>query len=337
MHDISCFDALSRAWNRMKGILFRPFSLDKWLILGFCAWLAGLFDNWSGPFSFNFGQDFEPLHKGLRPVLACLKKFFSSHQPFSARLSEALGITATTLAIIVLIAAVVFVLSIAATLLALWVKSRFEFIFIDNLAMNNPEVIMPWRKYKNAGNSVFVFKLIIWTVSFMVFALMLITAFISLLPWIKHRAVHEEFTLPGWKVIAALGVIALLWIMFTLFVSLISFFFKELVLVIMYRKNLNALQGCYLFLGLLRDNLWLFVRYWLMKLALCLAFGVAVLLLILMTCCLAAIPLLIPYIGTVVLLPAFVFFRLLGMELLAAVGPELNVFPEPAPPQPAQK
>ena len=39
---ISYVQPLSRAWERMRQILFDPFELAKWLVLGFSAWLAGL-------------------------------------------------------------------------------------------------------------------------------------------------------------------------------------------------------------------------------------------------------------------------------------------------------
>src|SRR5660397_118435 len=35
---------LSLGWDRMKKALFHPFDLNKWLRVGFTAWLAGLTD-----------------------------------------------------------------------------------------------------------------------------------------------------------------------------------------------------------------------------------------------------------------------------------------------------
>ena len=39
---ISFVEPLSRAWERMRRMLFSPFELGRWLVLGFSAWLAGL-------------------------------------------------------------------------------------------------------------------------------------------------------------------------------------------------------------------------------------------------------------------------------------------------------
>ena len=40
---IEYIEALSRAWNRMTTALFEPFDIGKWFVLGFTAFLAGLF------------------------------------------------------------------------------------------------------------------------------------------------------------------------------------------------------------------------------------------------------------------------------------------------------
>ena len=53
------------------------------------------------------------------------------------------------------------------------------------------------------------------------------------------------------------------------------------------------------------------------------------------TCCLACCFLLVPFVGTVVLLPILVFKRAYSLYYLAQYGPEYDVFPPPAPPPPS--
>ena len=42
--EISIVDPLSQAMTWSRDVLFRPFDLTKWFVLGFCAWLAMLCD-----------------------------------------------------------------------------------------------------------------------------------------------------------------------------------------------------------------------------------------------------------------------------------------------------
>ena len=45
---IGYIEPFSRAWDRMKIALFNPFSLNKWFVIGFNAFLAGLLDGYHG-------------------------------------------------------------------------------------------------------------------------------------------------------------------------------------------------------------------------------------------------------------------------------------------------
>ena len=51
-----------------------------------------------------------------------------------------------------------------------------------------------------------------------------------------------------------------------------------------------------------------------------------VLLALVATCCLGACLLIIPFVGTVALLPVPVFFRAYSLEYMAQFGPEYRVF-----------
>lgn len=318
----------------MLRILFKPFSLDKWLVLGFCVWLAYMFENLGGSFNLNLGKLSGSGSAGndLGPIWPWLKKLLLSNKPLYARLADLLGVNPGTLLIVFAGIGIVLIIGLIITVTVLWLKSRFEFILIENLALNKADITASWKKFKQLGNSAFAFRIVVWLLSLAVMAFLALTSFLCFITWLKKCAVNEKLVYPGWHTAAAIILMFILWLTVSLILSLINFFFKEFVLVIMYKKRNNAVRACYYFFELLKEQTWLFIRYLLMKIAVYLAFGVAVIIIIVMTCCLAVLPLIIPYVGTVILLPAFVFFRLLGMEMLAGFGSEFSVFPESEPP-----
>jgi hypothetical protein len=73
------------------------------------------------------------------------------------------------------------------------------------------------------------------------------------------------------------------------------------------------------------------------------AIGILIVMVVLVTCCCAGCLLLLPYLGTVLLLPVLVFRRAYPLYFLAQFGPEYDVFPPPSaaplspglPPMPA--
>ena len=76
--------------------------------------------------------------------------------------------------------------------------------------------------------------------------------------------------------------------------------------------------------GLLADRLGLFVLYLLFKILIAFAIGILAILVFCATCCLAAVP----YLGTVILLPLFVFHRAYSLYFLEQFGPAWQVFIE---------
>ena len=50
-HDVSVITPIGMAWRRMVRVCFDPFRIEKWFVLGFCAFLAHL---GTGGMSFNF-------------------------------------------------------------------------------------------------------------------------------------------------------------------------------------------------------------------------------------------------------------------------------------------
>jgi hypothetical protein len=55
--EISVVEPVSPALEHVKRMLFKPFDLGKWFVIGFCAWLAGLGES-GGGFNGNFSNSF---------------------------------------------------------------------------------------------------------------------------------------------------------------------------------------------------------------------------------------------------------------------------------------
>ena len=62
------------------------------------------------------------------------------------------------------------------------------------------------------------------------------------------------------------------------------------------------------------------------------AIGAIVFMAIIVTCCIAACFLALPFVGTVLLLPILVFKRAYALYFLAQFGPQYDVFPPPPAP-----
>lgn len=130
MH-ISVTDPLGHAWHRMVQILFQPFAVEKWFVLGFAAWLAHLGE---GAFQFNF-QLPGPV-PGPAPAPG-VDPFDQLKQWLAQNLHWLLPL---------LIA--VFVVIVAFWVLFTWIQCRGQFIFLEGICRDRAEIVRPWKQYR---------------------------------------------------------------------------------------------------------------------------------------------------------------------------------------------
>ncbi len=298
--NIAYFDPLSRAWNRMTTALFKPFDIGKWFVVGFTAFLAGLMDwpeggsNDKGRGDTDFGEilDFPDL---ARQWLADNPGWF----------------TLIVMGLLLLIAFVV---------LLIWLSSRGKFMFLDNVVHDRAKVSQPWREYKMHGNSLFVWRLCFGIVCLAIFAIFAIMCFN-----LASDIYYDEFSFSH-HVLEIIGLVVLALLLFVV-IAYISLFLTDFVVPIMYKNNITALQGWSRYLALF-EKYWLrFILYGLIVFVLWIFVVMFVFIVGILTCCVGFLLLIIPYIGSVILLPISYPFRSFSLEFLQQFGPEFDVFP----------
>lgn len=305
--NVSVTAPVGQAIDRVKEMLFRPFDPAKWFVIGFCAWLAQL---GSSGFNGNFGGSNR--HDG------------GSAAEWARHVWE---YVVANLAWIIPLAATILLFVIALSLLFVWLSSRGRFMFLHCVALNRAEIQIPWNRFAAQGNSLFLFRVVLGLIGLLP-VLTLLTV-IGVAIW---RMVEQHGPTAGALAVAiaaGFGLIAII----LLFV-VIEKLTEDFVVPIMFRQGLRIREGWRVLFGLLRAHSGDFVVYLLFQVVLSVVVGLALLMIILITCCIAGCLMAIPYLGTVLLLPLFVFWRAYSIYYLAQYGPEFNVFPPPVEPTP---
>jgi len=292
---VSVIDPIGPAVTRVKEILFKPFDLTKWFVIGFCAWLAGLGER-GGGFNFNFN--------------------FPRHGE-SHHIKE---IVIENLCWAIPVAAIGFVLMLAIGVVICWLSSRGKFMFLHCVAQNKAEVKIPWRKFRQQGNSLFVFRLVAVIIAAVCIAV-LAGAMIFLIILISGN--KGGVIAPA--VVGLVSVISLL-IAVSIFMALLMKFTKDFVVPIMFLGTIRCMDGWRQFLKILSVNKARFALYILFQIVIGMAIGGIILAAAVCTCCCACCFMAIPYIGTVVLLPLLIFSRAYSVFYLSQYGAELDVF-----------
>src|SRR5213596_266664 len=290
---IEIFRPFGEAFELMKKILFQPFDLKKWLVIGFAAWLANLCGGGGGfNYRYNRREEMQKVNEALsqipHPILV-------------------IGVCILIWFILILI------------VLVAWLRARGCFMFIDCIAKNRGAIAEPWRDFRKEGNSYFLFSLLVGF-AFLIFAALL--SFPFMLPIIRGVTflhIHDVYlisTIVVWAFVVILLVLA--W-------SLIANF----VVPVMYRRRCGASKAFGIVVRLIAAYPGEILLYGLFLIVLALATAIVACAATCATCCIAAIP----YIGTVILLPVFVLLRSFSLLFLRQFGPDYDVWATFVPPE----
>jgi hypothetical protein len=307
LKQISVIDPIGEAFGVMKKILFQPFDMEKWFVMGFCVWIS-LLGQGGGSGGGNNFNSFNN-NNGGGGAMDQFKNFFFEH-----------------MAIIILIAVVAMVIMTAISITMTWLSSRGRFMFMDCVARNYGAVKWPWREYKREGNSLFLFRLIVGFTNLLFILILIGSIGFMVYAFLENPTI---MTVP----IIILTIIALsIALLVVLSLLVVLQFTEDFIIPIMHTHRLGCMAAWGELWTLINDgNIWHFVLYHLFKIVIGMMVGLAVLVFVLATCCIGCCAMMIPYIGVVVTLPVHVFCRAYSACYLRQYGSWFDVFVEPEP------
>ncbi len=301
---------LERAWSRMKTILFHPFELETWIVLGFASFLAALGESggaWANSYRYTLHSE-ESGAEGFRAVVR-----------------RVLDVLDNPVWVVLIVFA--FLIVLALVVLFLWVSSRAKFIFLDDVLYDRAAIVEPWKRFQRLGDSLFLWHLAYSAICFLLMLLLVVPLLVVLWNGIEG----------GWlaaRVVSLMG-LALLIAVLAIAIIFVKMLLNNFVVPVMYRDDLTATAAWGRFLPLFGEHFLRFVLYALFLFVLAIAVAVVIFVAGCATLCCGFILLAIPYLGSVLLLPLTVTYRAYGPEFLAQFGPDWSVLPAPPAAEPA--
>lgn len=297
---IEIFKPFGEGFELMKKILFQPFDLKKWLVIGFGGFLASL--------SGGFTSSFNPLSSwSTREDNKAIGDSF--HEVWSDGQIELWVIGLIAIGALIILALV---------LVLAWVGARGRFIFTDCIVRNRAAIVAPWKEFRAEANSFFIFSVLA--------LLTLITfAIIGVLGLALPLILHGDGSRPGTALLIAFCVFlfAVACVAFGLALTL------QLIIPVMYRQRCRAMNAFGQTLRLIAAHPGPVLLYMLFFLVLVIAAAVISCAVTCATCCIAAIP----YVGTVILLPIPVTLGAFSLLFLRQFGPDYDVWAGFMPPE----
>jgi hypothetical protein len=276
----------------MKAMLFRPFDLARWLTIAFAAFISG---SWGSGANLRWNQ----WSRGNWSYRMHRYDDFSDG-----------SIPAWLIALIV----VGVLLAIVLAFVWMWVTARGRFIFTDCIVKNRAAITEPWREYRREGNSYFLFSIVVgFGIVFLValFILMIVVP-LGLFSHDHDTAINFGLAL------VPLICFGFVFVFILLFVALVS----HLMVPVMYRRRCLAREAFVDVTKLVFHNPGPFLLFVLFMIALALSVAVVGTIVACATCCVGGLP----YISTVLLLPAIVWLAAYRLLFLRQFGDQYDVW-----------
>ncbi|MDP9099738.1 MAG: hypothetical protein M3N48_12220 [Verrucomicrobiota bacterium] len=280
------------AFEWMKAMLFRPFDLVRWLTIAFAAFISG---SWGSGANFRWKQ----WSRGDWSYR------FHRHGDFSDG-----SIPAWLIALIV----VGVLLAIVLAFVWLWVTARGRFIFTDCIVKNRAAIAEPWREFRREGNSYFLYSIV---VGFGIAFLAAVFIMVIVLPLGLFSDNHDAAINFGLALVPLIS-FGFIFVLLIVLVALIS----HLMVPVMYRRRCLAREAFVDVTRLIFHNPAPFALFVLFMIALAIGLALVGTVVMCATCCIGGLP----YINTVLLLPAIVWLAAYRLLFLRQFGDQYDVW-----------
>ena len=274
---------ISMSWYWMVQILFRPFSLKKWIMLGIIILLAGQMGGGGGggggkkadsdkfkkvsntELSLNIEapvpSEFSVQSEKPNDIIPSVP-VFPQPKNMLRMLSSGAPIIPAPLALL-LIAILLFVGLMI--ILWMWVVSNFSFVFIDSIVKNDASLRVPYHRNKPQGRSYFYWIAIFSSIAILTFGIIICLPIMQL---VKAGIFMKSPPVDFGSIFSIILPYLFAFIITIIVFALIGLAVKDFILPIMYRRKIGILAAWSVFLNLFKKNIGEILLYLLVKIGL---------------------------------------------------------------------
>jgi hypothetical protein len=287
--EVSPIAAAQQAVEHTRRDLF-PFQLERWLALGFVAFLDQCGRTGGGGGVPSPGGGWSDGGEGI-PT------------------GDPTAWIAANLALVVGIAVGVLIVIVAIAALVLWLGSRGIFMYIDNVATRRADVSRPWREHAEAAGSLFAWRFGI-AMGTLVIAFVLVAAGLAAYLGLSRGSGSSA------AFIAVVVLLILLFVVVVIASTLVSVALRDFVAPLQLSLRVGCGPAFRVLVDLVQAHPVPFLLYVLLKIAFTMVGAIALFVAACLTCCCA----LLPVITQTVLQPLFYFERAWSLYLLRQMG-----------------
>ncbi|MFM7556579.1 MAG: hypothetical protein ACKPAH_14950 [Verrucomicrobiota bacterium] len=300
---------LESALATTRRLLFQPFDLRRWLMLGLLAWLSGLTS-----IGTTTGIQSQANRSGTS---ATPTAWNASDILWEANSAVRRGLDAVQEHWLWMVPLIAFVAILALTVWVglTWLSSRGDLLFVAGVTRPETDLPEPWHEFSREANSLFRFRLVLELLGPIL--LLMVLGFEWLLVSLSGSISGISI---AWIVLLLIPVV-----MLALALWLVGWLTTEFVVPIQFLRRCGCRKAWGILLGQMVRFPTSFLLYGLVQVPLNIVTALAVVVFAILTCG-ACCLLLVPFANVVILLPLHVFYRAYPLHFLAQFGPGWDAF-----------
>lgn len=304
----SAIDSLNLAISRTGRICFKPFSFGVWMAMALMAFLSG---GGGGNFNFNLPGRWSSSGTG------------STSHP-GAAFDEWRIWFYDHMFTILIVGGIILIAVLLLLVLFTWLNCRAKFVLIDQIVQRHGRIVEPWKAIAPQARSLFYYLMIFGPIFLIGYAL--IAGLGLLIAWPDIQS--QLFTSYA---ISAIIFGMLSFLVFSLFVAMVNAVVYLILVPVMYFHRIKMMEAYRVFkTHIMPGNIGQILLFFVMKIVIGIGIGIASMIVGVCTCCIGFLP----YINTVLTLPAHVFNQAYDLYFVAGffngnffVGDEISGFP----------
>lgn len=249
-------NGIQPAWENMVRVLFRPFSLRKWISLGFISLIAYGIGSSGGGFNIpgNWGGERQPNWPYQHPL-----PWIMHWLPFII---------------------IGFLILIALILIIAWIASVLHFIFVDDIVRNSGAISEPFARLRRQGTSYFLWKLGFGLIYLLVLLILIGT------PLFFALALHAKAV----PMVLAIAWAVMIGIPLFIIGLIIDLFVRDFVTTVMYVRGIGVLEAWGIAWPLIKENAGQIALYILILVAVAIVMGMFSIAIVLVSLLVIGIP-----------------------------------------------
>lgn len=250
-------EIIRSSWEWTKTVLFRPFSLKKWIFLCIIAILAAEISGCNLNLNINIPAE-KPKEEMVQAGVISPSPSPSSEEQGSPNPLPVGERSISMWLILAIIAGII--IGLALLILFMWIYSRFSFIFLNSIVKNDASIKGPFRENKSIGNSFFKWNIALFCIFVGVVIL------IALLAGGTIYLFRNVSIL--WKILLIIIPWALIALAIIIIFSILNLIVRDLVLPVMFKNREGIINGWREIIPVIKREKLNLIKYILIKLGL---------------------------------------------------------------------